>query len=309
LTATITVPSRRILINGDALGVICGVYCAAAQLGLPVEDSVIEKGDSDAPMRLAVTAWAKDGETCRRLTDGGRDRQWRTAHGVMQKDVPDFVLPVLRRSYEGCLRGLAAALNRDRSVACALRPLAMNQITDEESGLTTYTLHPESEKKLLELLSTSAMPVFALNEGDTRLLLSHSSICEALRTRLDRGGTVLVLGESCPAFAAFGFLPAALAHTETVPVPDGRVTAVYAFPAEPATRLVRAPILSPACNAGTTDAPHILSLHLSDGRVIPDGFVGGDGRVLGLCNGLDTTILQRLGCGDFSLLNLLDNRI
>jgi hypothetical protein len=117
------------------------------------------------------------------------------------------------------------------------------------------------------------------------------------------------LGESCPAFAAFGFLPAAAAHTETVLVPDSRVTAVYAFPAEPATRLVRAPILSPACNAGTTDAPHILSVHLSDGRVIPDGFVGGDGRVLGLCNGLDTTILQRLGCGDFSLLNLLDNRI
>lgn len=302
LTVTLTAASRRLLTDGDALACICGVYCAAAQLALPVEDAVIEEHASEIPLRVTVTAWAKEGSSADSLPTPRDDRQWRTpASPAAPSDssVPAYVFPVLRRSYEGCLKSLAAALNRDRAVTCSLRPLAMNHTTDEESSEVRYSLHPDSEKKLLELIASPAMPVFSMNEGDTRLLLSHVSICEALRLRVVSGGSILVLGESCKPFAELAFLPAALTQTDSVATDAARATVLYSFPSEPSARLVRTSLLTaPAAEA----APHVLTLHLPDGTAIPDGFIGCDGKVLGLCNGLDTTVLSRIGRSDFSTM-------
>ena len=300
LAVSLTAASPAMLTCGAALAAVCGVYCAAAQLGLPVEDAVIETVSSDIPLRLTVTAWATNrthGESLSpSAVDSPRHEPSESSHA------PDCVFPVLRRSYEGSLKALAAALGRDRAASCSLRPLAMNQLRDEETGETRYTLHPDSERKLLDLLATPALPIFAMNGGDTRLLLSHPSVSEALRLRLERGGTVLVLGESCKPFAELGFLPAALTQIVAIPVASARATALYSFPAEPSARHIRVPLSAAAIPEAATSAPHVLTLHVSGGIAIPDGFVGGGGKVLGLLNGVDSTILSRIGQSDFSLL-------
>lgn len=300
LSVAMTVSDPDWMRKGEVLAAICGVYCAAAQLALPVEDPTITMGASEAPLRLTVIAHAVDHEFCE---ENARldDRQWHTSpySGESSKAAPAFLLPVLRRSYEPCLKALSAGLNRDMTATCVIRPLAMDQVKDEESGTVRYTLHPDSQQQLVAKLGEPLTPIFSLNEGDTRLLLSHPAVEKAIRARLERGGTVLVLGESCKPFAELGLLPPCLLHLKAIPPAGGQATVTYSFPAEPSTRLLRVHPLSPMDPASHPDRP-MLELRLPDGQVIPDGFIGCEGQVLGLLNGVDTALLSRVRASRFT---------
>ena len=110
---------------------------------------------------------------------------------------------------------------------------------------------------------------------------------------MDMGYPVIVLGESCKPFAEHGLLPSPLASVArtSLPAPTTTATVTYAFPAEPSVRLLRAPLLTPdrAC-----DLPSLMSIRLPDGRIIPDGFISENGKILGIFNGVDTTLLPLL---------------
>ena len=287
------------LTDGRVLAAICGVYCAAAQLALPVEDPIITAFSTDAPLCITVTAWERDRELCANVASIP-DRQWHTSGQAVHKESPAYVLPVLRRSYEDSLKALSAALNRNGGAACVIRPLAMDPICDEDTSETRYILHPESEQKLAEELSHWVIPVFSMNEEDTRLVLSAPAVAEALRRRVEKGWSMLVLGESCKVFAEWGFLPSALVDTRIIPA-NGYATVTYSFPSEPSARCLRTPLLASDDLQDGMTAPHLLTLHLPDGTAIPDGFVGCGGKVLGLLNGLDTTVLPRIGWYNFTL--------
>ncbi len=287
------------LTGGAVLAAICGVYRAAAQLAVPVEDSVITASSSGAPLCMTVTAWERDKEFCANIASIP-DRQWHVSGQAVHKECPAYILPVLRRSYEDSLKALSAALNRNSGAACAIRPLAMDSVRAEDSDETRYILHPESGQKLAEELTHWVIPVFSMSERDTRLVLSEPAVAEALCRRVENGWSILVLGESCKVFAEWGFLPSALADTRIIPAAD-RATVTYSFPAEPAARCLRTPLLAPADLREAVTAPHILTLHLPDGTAIPDGFVGCGGKVLGLLNGLDTTVLPKIQWYNFTL--------
>ena len=244
-----------------------------------------------------MTAWAK--ASC--AVPATDNRQWQVSGEEIHKDSPAYFFPVLRRAYEGSLLALSAALNRNHAASCALRPLAVNTATDEETGAPVYSLHPDSLQKLLDELNRVVVPVISLNREDTKLLLSHPAVTDAFSRRAENGWSTLVLGESCSVFAEHGFLPAALVNTDVIPVGGQTATAEYTFPAEPATRIFRADALAPASADEGMETPHLLELHLSDGRIIPDGFVSADGKVLGILNGLDTTILARVQSLTFDL--------
>ena len=300
LTVVITAAEESLLTDGTVLAAICGIYQAAAGLAVPVEDSLIHRTDSPVPLSVTVTAWAQDKALCTE-TAHGDDRQWRNHQPPIHKECPAFVFPVLRRSYEDSLKAFAAALNRNSGAACSIRPLAMNPVRDEEGQVTGYVLHPESRQKLVDELSRLVIPVFSMNEGDTRLLLSDPAVVEALRRRVENGWSSLVLGESCKPFAELGLLPAPLLDVHALPIRADRATVTYTFPAEPSSRLLRTSPLSPAVLSDALNAPHILTLHLPDGTAIPDGFIGSDGKVLGLLNGLDTTVLPKVGFNNYTL--------
>ena len=290
LSAVLSVSEPSLLTDGSALSAVCGVYCAAAQLAVPVENSVVETAPSALPITLTITAWAKEPLPL----SSADDRQWRTSSEAVHKEDPAYFLPSLRRVSEGSLLSLCAALKHNRAAACALRPLAVNAVTDEETGTPHYSLHPDSLQKLLEELNGFGTPVFALNRGDTRLLLAHPEVREALLRREARGGRVLVLGEACAVFAEHGLLPAALAEVHPVPVGGHTAEVTYTFPASPASRLLRADPLAPDNACAAMEIRHLLELHLTDGAVIPDGFLSESGGTLALQNGLDTTVLARV---------------
>lgn len=294
LTVSITASDTALLTDGTALAAICGVYCAAAGLALPVEEPVVDTANSDIPLRLTVTAWAGDTHLGESRDGHWNDRQWCAPRRPEQSRDTAFLLPVLRRSYEDSLRALSAALNRDRKVRCVIRPLAMNPVRDEETDETRYILHPESEKNLLRLLEEGMVPVFSMNEGDTRLLLAQPAVEAALRHHTETGKSILVLGESCKPFAELGLLPPSLLTVQRLPARGTRATVTYTVPEEPATRLPRADLLAPADLIPAMEDSHLLTLHLPDGTAVPDGFLGCDGKVLGLLNGLDTVTAGKI---------------
>ena len=314
LSVSITVSHRDVLTDGPVLAAVCGVYCAAAQLTAPVEDSVVEIIPSTTLMTLTVTAWAKTApvkaaEEGKPREDRPRedrphedlpheDRQWKSSGEAVHSDSPAYFLPVLRRVYEGSLLSLIAALNRNRAVACALRPLAVNATTDPETDVTSYALHPNSHQKLLDELNRVVVPVISMNREDARLLLSHPAVADAFRRRQENGWSTLILGEACSVFAEYGLLPSALIQVHNLPVGGQAAMATYPF-AEPSTRLLRADPLTPDGIAEAMETRHLLELHLPDGTVIPDGFVSEDSKTLGLLNGLDTTLLTKVQQLDF----------
>ncbi len=292
LSVALSVPSVSELTEGPALSAICGIYCAAAQLSLPVDEPTIAVSDESTDLRVTVTAWSQDAE---RFVELSRttEAQWHT-NASPANSAQTYVLPVLRRTYEDSLKALAAALNYGRKAACSIRPLAMNAIQDEATGVNHYSLHPESQQKLLEELDRPDIPIFSMKAEDTRLLLSHLAVTEALHRRVAHGQLTIVLGESCKPFAEHGLLPAALLAVDTIRTTADCATVTYTFPASPSTRLIRTPLLAPVHPDSATVARHLLTLHLPDGRIIPDGFSGAQGTVLGLLNGLDTETLTRL---------------
>jgi hypothetical protein len=313
LSVTLRVPVSEWMNDGTALAAICGVDCAASQLLLSVEDSLLIL-DEQSPFGITVIAWAQDAEISEK-TAFLRDSQWHNPRHPVHKESPAYMLPVLRRSYEDSLKAISAALNHNQGAACAIRPLAMVPVTNENlseasahaetektaaSAETRYTLHPDSLEKLLEELNKVVIPVFSLNETDTRLLLGNPAVFKALCRRLENGWSILVLGESCKVFAEYGFLTAELLTTPAVPVEGHLATVTYSFPADPSVRALRGDLLAPAIQTAT-GAHHLLTLHLPDGTRIHDGFVGGNGHILALLNGLDTATLPLVQRDPFTL--------
>ena len=289
LSVSMSVAEQPMLTDGPALSAICGVYCAAAQLAVPVETATIEVSPSPAAITLTVTALA----TAPHADAAPNDRQWRISEEAVHKESPAYFFPVLRRICEGSLLSLSAALNRNGGAACSLCPLAVQSVNDEETGAPRHVLHQDSLRKLLRELNSPSIPVFSLNREDTRLLLSHPDVMDSLRRRCANGWSTLALGDSCAVFAEYGLLPATLAQTRVLPRDGHTATVTYPFPAPSATRLLRADLLTPANTAEAMETRHLIELELPNGARIPDGFVSADGKVLGLLNGLDTTLLPR----------------
>ncbi len=307
VSVSLTAASVDMLTDGTAISAICGIYRVAAERGLPVEDPVITVAPVEGLLALTVTAHAEDKEACDRLGITN-DRQWCTPGHPVHKESPCFLLPVLRRSYEGSLKALSAALNRDYGAGCVIRPMVMDTTEvevavedfadgEENSPATRkesrHTLNPDSVKSLCEQFSNWQIPVFSMSEDDTRMLLSEPTVLEALTRLTDLGYSILVLGDSCKPFAEAGLLPAALTKIKPLSTAGTTATVTYTFPADAATRLLRRNLLTPAGRLNEGDK-HLLTLRLSDGTAIPDGFVGRQGKVLGLLNGVDTAVLPCL---------------
>ncbi|MBQ9151103.1 MAG: hypothetical protein IJX72_02540, partial [Clostridia bacterium] len=314
LSVTLTAASAEVLTDGTALTAICGVYRVAAERGLPIEDPVIRVAPMEGLLRLTVTVHAEDKDACDRL-ETANDRQWYTSDKPAHKESPCFLFPVLRRSYEDSLKALSAALNRDQGAACFIYPVIMDTVevevpaeavadggedTPATRKETRRTLNPNSVAQLAQKLSEWNIPVFSMSEADTRLLLSASAVPDALTRMTDMGHPFIVLGESCKPFAEHGFLPAALTEVKSLPTAGTSATVTYAFPADAATRLLRADLLAPTGVLREGDR-HLLTLRLPNGAVVPDGFVGRGGKVLGLLNGVDTTVLPLLRKQSFEL--------
>lgn len=307
LSVTLTVSSAEELTDGTALAAICGLYRAAAERGLPIEDPIINQEPLEGLLRMTVTAHAEDRDACVHW-ETVHDHQWHFSGKPVHKEAPCFLFPVLRRSWESSLKALSAALNRDDPAACCILPIVMDieeveipaDTSDEASQEsvtphkeTRQTLNPDSVAQLAQKLLEWNTPVFAMSESDTRLLLSEPMILDALARIMDMGYPLIILGESCKPFAEQGFLPSALTAVDSLPAKGTAATVTYAFPADAVTRLLRADPLAPVGPSGSADR-HLLTLRLPNGQSIPDGFVGRGGKVLGLLNGFDTTVLPLL---------------
>ena len=303
LSVSLTATHPDALTAGMTLELLCGLYRAAAEGGLPIVDPAIEvKAADTAPAyRLTVVAYARIGESV-----GGSP-----AEGEPLR----YLLPVLRRSYENSLKALSTALSRDEGAVCVIHPVVMQEIEVEIPAEAVDEVPAEavdeapaevpspakevrhvpdlkSVEELAAKLTEEPVPIFSMSEEDTRLLLAQTPIAHALTERIAAGRTVAVLGESCKPFAELGLLPAALTRLSDIPAPAS-VTAEYRHGASPALRLPRASLLIPAGD-NASHIPCLMTLRLPDGTVIPDGFTDGSGRVLGLLNGMDTTVLPLL---------------
>ena len=311
LSVSLTVPSAKELKDGTALAAIMGIYRVAAERDLPVEDPAIMVAPTEGLLRVTVTVHAENKAEDTEPLDFPPDRQWRNSGEPRHKDAPGFLFPVIRRPYEGCLKALSAALGRDAAARCILRPLVMDTkeveipVTPENDAAEAasskeiyYALNPASVQELCKWMRQWFTPVFCMNEEDTRTLLSEPAVTETLTELIGKGYPVIVLGQSCKPFAELGYLPAALSSIRTVSVNPPTATVTYSFPAEPSTRLLRGDLLS-VCE--TTGEKTLLTVHLPDGTLIPDGFTGKDGKVLGILNGVDTTVLPLLRKHNFEI--------
>lgn len=305
LSVSLTASSSRVLKDGTALASIMGIYRVATERNLPVESPNITIAPTEGLLRVTVTAYAVDENELSRRLDCPVDRQWRASGEARHKEAPGFLLPVIRRPYEGCLNALSAALERDAAARCILRPLIMDEREAEipdESGIsrkeTTYTLNADSVRELCEQMQSWLTPIFCMSEEDTRTLLAEPSVTKTLTDLIGMGYPIIVLGQSCKPFAEHGFLPTVLTTVRVIPAKDATATVTYSFPAEPSTRPLRGDLLS-VCE--TTGDPTLLTIRLSDGTAIHDGFIGKDGRVLGILNGVDTTILPLLRRHNFGI--------
>ena len=298
LSVSLTAASGDVLRDGSLLSAIMGIYRVAAERGLPVEDSVITVGPVKGLLRVTITAHAKEVTCLSEHHICPPDHQWHISGDSCHKESPGFLLPVIRRPFEGCLKALSAALNRDESARCIIQPIIMDEqkaadssAVDTPSEEIRYSLNPESVQQLCEQMHNWLTPVFCMSEEDTRSLLAFPGVLESLNSLIDMGYPVLVLGESCKPFAENGLLPACLTSVHRMPAQGATATVTYAFPADPTTRLLRGKLL--AVQAALDTRP-LLQLHLSDGTVIPDGFTSRSGKVLGILNGVDTTVLPIL---------------
>ncbi len=301
--------------------VLCGLYRAAAEAGVPVTHDLVFASSTSAAVSLVLVAWAQTASA-----PAGDDRGWGpcAAQGASPNagNVPVFLFPILRRSMEGGLKALGNALGRRTPVKCALQPLIPERYEEkiplepaappavfptepfaepltepQEPPVPPPPLYRVEVRERIQLASAAQLvgallrpviPVFAMSEEEAAFVLSQTSIRDALDTRLARGGTVVVLGEACRAFAAYGYLPAKLSETRSIAAAGtAEVTYHGIMASAPRTvRLLRAPLLTPVCG----EVHHLLALTLSDGTVVPDAFVGSGGRVLGIFNGVDSTL-------------------
>lgn len=303
LSVALTLPSDKELKDGTALAAIMGVYRVAAERDLPVEDPVITVAPTDGLLRVTVTVHAENQTDDTDAPNFPSDRQWHNSGETRHKDAPGFLLPVIRRPYEGCLNALSAALERDAAARCIIRPLVMDTreveipvAPETETVEATpvkeirYTLNPTSVQELCKWMRQWFTPIFCMNEEDTRTLLAEPDVTDTLTGLIDMGYPVIVLGEACKPFAELGYLPTSLSSLRMLSEHSPTATVTYSFPTEPSTRPLRGNLLAPS----DTEAQALMSIHLPDGTTVSDGFVGKGGQVLGILNGVDTTVLPLL---------------
>ncbi len=305
--------------------VICGLYRACAEQGIPLVDPALvfaPTAAAEASVEVLVVARTEvDAQI------GEDDRQWSPAASLSATPTPLFLLPNLRRSAEGSLRALSNALGRRTAVDCIIQPVVIDTFerplewyeapaedvcpsTEEtpapgaEGGVETDTDSPTetlppptkicevvnqtSAEKLIAMAGEDAIPLFAMSEIDARLLLATPSIRAYIDARLESGKTVIVVGEACFAFAARGYLPDEIAYPDRWGYAETARVNYHGILAEkaPATRLPRRPL----CLSTAEYHPHLLTLTLPDGTTVPDGFVACDGYLLGLTAGVDATV-------------------
>ena len=324
LSVSLTATHPAALTMGVTLELLCGLYRAAAEGGLPIVDPAMEvspASDASPAYRLTVVAYARDEAPAGKSAAVGTLPA--TSDPTAESARPRYLLPVLRRSYENSLKALSTALSREEDAVCVIQPLIMSKVeveipatapaeTATEATAETATEasteaateapaplkeirhvpDPKSVEELAAKLTEEPMPVFSMSEADTRLLLEQVPIANALAERIAAGRPLAVLGESCKPFAELGLLPDALTELSAVTA-SASVTVEYRHGASPTRRLLRTPLLIPA-GVGASDLPGQMTLRLPDGKEIPDGFTNGDGRVLGFLNGLDTALLPLL---------------
>jgi hypothetical protein len=260
--------------------------------GIPADDPAIAVDPAAASeLTLTVTAWTRDRRLCAEFSHLV-DRQWSPSGRPVGKESPLYLLPVLRPSWEPVLRALSVALNRDVGAGCEIRPVRIDTVPANAADQAVPHLNAASVEELCEQLSNRRIPVFAMSEGDARMLLAEPSVLDSLNRLTEWGSPILVLGEACKPFAEHGFLPACLADLTAVrPAAGTAATVTYRTAADSATRPLRGRLLAPASADGQSS---LLTLHLPDGTRIPDGFTGRDSKVLGLLNGLDAFLLPLL---------------
>ncbi len=296
---------------------ICGLYRAAAERGLPIDMPSLTVGHIvDTPaVRLSVTAYMTDAPQTQKAKKSvpeskeiplADDCQWNSTPKLIHKESPPFLLPVLRRSCEGSLRAITTALNRRDGADCQIFPVAIDMVTadvtanadvtegtsSEESTATYEQLNPVAVQNLITALDSQTTPIFTMSESDARLLLAEPHVYAAVERIMDMGYPIIVLGEACRAFADHGFLPATLSHLTVLPAAGQTAEVTYRFPGIPvpsATRLVRRDLLTPH-EIESVEA--FLTVTLSNGQSIPDAFIGREGLVLGVLNGLDTALID-----------------
>lgn len=324
LSVTLTASDGENAPGDQTVEILCGLYRFAAKRGISIDDPVMTvcpAAENNTPsVTLTVAAWAKDKAVCESLPYA--DAQWHASGKPVHKESPCFLLPVLHRSCEGSLKALTAALNRDSGAGCVIRPVAIDRMEVEipiEPAVETpvepiaepctvsdiasepvpvtrkeirQMLNPDSVKGLCEQMFQWKTPIFAMSEADARMLLSEPAVVDALTRLTAYGYPFIVLGSACKPFAELGFLPAPLSHVEAIPTAGTPVTVTYRHPVDAVTRLPRTDLLAPVGDMG--EVKSLLTLTLSDGTTVPDGFVGQDGKVLGLLNGVDTATVPLL---------------
>lgn len=294
---------------------------------------------SSPSVALTVAAWAKSPAVCRRVLTETQD-PWNPARHIHKEAPPLFcpILhrteePVLHALCRFIRSNATAAVSllpiamkqievevetEVKKAPCPEEALAANTSSSADGTVKAdnppalcaepptpqtrkelhWVLDGDSVARLAERIASWATPLFAVNATDTRLLLENATIRAALEQRLEYGYAVVVLNEACSVFAEYGFLPACLGELNTYPAIGCEVTVTYSHTPKPATRVPRGSLKTPARDGDTV--PALLTLTLPDGTRLPDGFVGRDGRVLGLVNGLDAATVPLLLDSDFS---------
>ncbi len=137
-----------------ALEVICGLYRAATEGGFPLPDPAITvsaPADGQAPsVSLSVVAHAKTAIPITQLTAETanslpEDHQWNLGLGLCHKESTAYLLPVLRRSWEGSLHAIATALRRRDGAAVALQPVVIEPVKPTPTPTATPESAPTAE--------------------------------------------------------------------------------------------------------------------------------------------------------------------
>ncbi len=291
------------------LEAVCGLYRAAAERGLPICDPVLNSDPGVDGIRLSVTAYAESDcyaaqnqKKSREPSVEGwtflsypQDLQWNSGVREAHREPPHFLMPVTRRSREGGLLALRAALARTEGIICTIFPVAMDTLPlDPEvadiSGTAMEQINPQAAVQLASALTEPSVPVFATSAEDARRLLTNPAIRTGLDEKLSGGYSFIVCGDACRAFAEYGYLPAVLAELTEIPAAGQDADVTYRIPIDisaPITRLVRRDLLTPK-----TPLPSLLTLTLPAGGTVLDGFLGCNGQVLGILNGVDAALVS-----------------
>ncbi len=202
---------------------------------------------------------------------------------------------------------MAEAVSEPTATACDDATAELAEITAEPSTApsaphieTRELLHPLAVQNLVKALDESCTPIFAMSAHDARLLLNAPAVREAVERKIAAEIPILVLGDACRVFAEEGYLPDALTALSVIPRPGSHALVTYRIPDArhediehaPVTRLVRRPLLSPAMEIAADRT--YMTLTFADGRVIPDGFLGREGCVLGVLNGVDPVVAAHI---------------